>query len=130
MAEGRVAGIGGVFLRAQEPERLAAWYREHLGIVATQAGQADPEGRYFWIQDAGPTVSAKFPADSDYWPADRQVMINYRVEGLDALLARLEKAGIQISHREQMEGVGRFARVHDPEGNPLELWEPAEMPEA
>jgi predicted enzyme related to lactoylglutathione lyase len=47
------------------------------------------------------------------------------VEGLDALLARLEAAGIAISHREAMEGVGSFARIHDPDGNPLELWEPA-----
>ena len=125
MTEGRVTGIGGVFIRAKDPSALAAWYREHLGIVATEAGQADPDGRYFWMQDAGATVSAMFATDSDYWPAERQVMINYRVDGLDALLARLEAAGIAVSHREQMEGVGKFARAHDPEGNPLELWEPA-----
>ncbi len=67
---------------------------------------------------------AMFPRDSDYFAADRRVMLNLRVEDLDALLTRLEAAGVAISHREAMDGVGSFARIHDPEGNPLELWEP------
>lgn len=126
MSEGKVSGIGGVFIRTDNPTRLAEWYRAHLGFVVTEAGQADPDGNYVWMQDAGPTVFSFFRAGSDYWSAERQVMINLRVEGLDAMLARLDGAGIAISHREEMEGVGRFARVHDADGNPLELWEPAE----
>jgi predicted enzyme related to lactoylglutathione lyase len=125
MAEGKVEGIGGVFLRVSDPEALSAWYRDHLGIDATCSGQPTPDGKWVWDQDAGPTVFAAFAKDSDYFAADRQVMLNFRVSGLDALVARLEAAGIEISHREEMEGVGRFARIHDPEGTPVELWEPA-----
>ena len=125
MAEGKVLGIGGLFIRSADPAALAAWYRDHLGIAATESGQPTPEGEWVWMQETGPTVFAGFKAESDYWSADRQVMLNLRVEGLDALLAKLEQTGIAASHREEMEGVGRFARIHDPDGNPLELWEPA-----
>jgi catechol 2,3-dioxygenase-like lactoylglutathione lyase family enzyme len=124
MAQGKVLGIGGVFLRSQDPARLAAWYRDHLGFVATEAGKADPEGNWTWAQEAGDTVFAAFPADSDYWQPERQVMLNLRVARLDALLARLAAAGIEATHHEDMDGIGRFARVHDCDGNPVELWEP------
>ncbi|QZH75515.1 MAG: VOC family protein [Erythrobacter sp.] len=124
MSQGRVTGIGGLFIRSADPARLAAWYRDHLGFAATASGEPTPEGEWVWMQDAGPTVFAAFRAESDYFAADRQTMLNLRVEGLEALLARLEAAGVAISHREMMEGVGAFARVHDCDGNPVELWEP------
>ncbi len=125
MAEGKVVGIGGLFIRSADPAALAAWYRDHLGIAATESGQPTPEGEWVWMQKAGPTVFAAFKADSDYFAADRQTMLNFRVEALDALLDRLTAAGVVISHRESMEGVGNFARIHDCDGNPLELWEPS-----
>ena len=125
MTEGRVLGIGGLFIRSADPARLAAWYREHLGFVATEAGKPDPDGNYVWAQEAGYTVFSAFPETSDYWRADRQVMLNLRVAALDALLERLAGEGIDASHREEMEGVGRFARIADCDGNPVELWEPA-----
>lgn len=125
MAEGKVLGIGGMFVRSADPARLAAWYRDHLGIAATQSGQPTPDGEWVWMQDAGPTVFAAFQDTSDYWQSERQVMLNLRVEGLDALVARLAEAGVEATHREEMEGVGRFARIADCDGNPLELWEPA-----
>lgn len=121
---GKVLGIGGVFLRSPDPARLAAWYRDQLGIAATQSGQPTPDGEWVWMQQAGPTVFAAFAADSDYWQSERQTMLNLRVAGLDEIVARLEAAGIAVSHREEMEGVGRFARIHDCDGNPVELWEP------
>lgn len=125
MSECRVLGIGGLFIRSADPARLAAWYRDHLGIAATQSGQPTPDGEWVWMQQAGPTVFAGFAADSDYFEADRQVMLNLRVEGLEALLSRLSAAGIEATHREDMEGVGTFARILDCDGNPVELWEPA-----
>jgi predicted enzyme related to lactoylglutathione lyase len=124
MAEGRVTGIGGVFIRSDDPKGLAAWYREHLGMVVTTAGEPDPDGNWNWAQEAGDMVFAMFPRDSDYFPAEKQVMLNFRVEGIDALVGRLAGAGIEITRRETIEGNGRFARIHDPEGNALELWEP------
>ena len=123
MAEGRVLGIGGLFIRSADPARLAAWYRDHLGIAATESGQPTPDGEWVWMQEAGPTVFAGFEADSDYFAADRQVMLNLRVEGLEALLDKLAEAGVDHTHREGMDGVGEFARIADCDGNPVELWE-------
>ncbi|AKH44097.1 putative enzyme related to lactoylglutathione lyase [Altererythrobacter atlanticus] len=126
MAEGRVLGIGGIFLRAQDPQRLAAWYRDNLGFTVTCAGQPSPDGAWFWQAEGGDTVFSIFPADSDYFAADRQVMINLRVSGMDALIARLRDHGIAVETRAEWDHpeTGRFARIHDAEGNPIELWEP------
>lgn len=114
-----VTGIGGLFFRARDPEALAKWYLEQLGVGA-------PPGVYLWPQQAGPTVFQPFPAGSDYFAAEKAFMLNLRVEGLDALLARLRAAGVEITTKPEWDDpqVGRFARIHDPEGNPIELWEP------
>jgi len=125
MTKGKVLGIGGLFFRSADPARLAEWYRDHLSFNATQSGQPTPDGEWTWQQQAGHTVFAAFAQDSDYWQAERQVMLNLRVEGLDNLLESLAASGIAASHCEVLEGVGSFARIHDCDGNPVELWEPA-----
>lgn len=113
-----VQGIGGIFFRSRDPEARAAWYREHLGIEAGHDG--------IWQQQAGMTVFAPFPADSDYFAADQAFMLNLRVDDLFGLVDRLEAAGIAVERKEEWEGTeyGSFARTHDPEGLPIELWEP------
>jgi predicted enzyme related to lactoylglutathione lyase len=113
-----VTAIGGVFFRARDPKALQQWYSQHLG-VGGEWGQ--------WEQQAGPTVFAPFAADTDYFPADRQWMLNFRVSGLDQLLSQLCEAGIEVITKDEWNdpSIGRFARIHDPEGNPVELWEPA-----
>jgi predicted enzyme related to lactoylglutathione lyase len=112
-----VTGIGGIFFRAKDPKSMSAWYAEHLGVGAGEWG--------VWQTESGPSVFSPFAADSDYFPADRQWMINLRVTGLDALLATLRAAGIEVITKTEWDdpAVGRFARIHDPEGNPIELWE-------
>ena len=114
-----VTGIGGFFFRAADPQGLAAWYLRHLGVGA-------PEGAFVWDQRAGPTVFAPFAADTDYFAADRRWMLNLRVDDLDGLIASLSAAGVIVTTKPEWNapGVGRFARIHDPEGNPIELWEP------
>ena len=114
-----VTGIGGFFFRAQDPQALAAWYAEHLGIGGGAFGS--------WEQQAGETVFAPFEASTDYFPAAQQWMLDLRVEGLDALKAALEAKGIEVITDPAWDapGVGRFARIHDPEGHAIELWEPA-----
>lgn len=123
-----VTGIGGLFFRAYDPEALSAWYREHLDIGAGCGGEdgtADPDS-WYWHASGGPTVFAPFKTTTDYFPADRQFMLNLRVHDLDSLLARLNAAGITAETRAEWDtpDTGRFARIHDPEGNPIELWEP------
>jgi predicted enzyme related to lactoylglutathione lyase len=126
MAEGKVVGIGGVFLRADDPAELSAWSREHLGFTVTAGGEPAPDGYWSWKQEAGDTVFSFFPRDNNYFPTDRQTMLNFRVTGLDALVDRLKAAGIAAERRAEWDhpDVGLFARIHDPEGNPIELWEP------
>jgi predicted enzyme related to lactoylglutathione lyase len=113
-----VTGIGGVFFRAKDTKALQQWYGEHLGVA--------PQGWDPWQQEAGPTMIMPFAADTDYFPSDRQWMMNYRVSELDALLAKLRAAGIEVRTDPSWDTpeTGRFARIHDPEGNPIELWEP------
>ena len=117
----KALGLGGLFFRASDPKALALWYETHLGIAPVPE---DAEGQV-WMQAAGPTVFAPFAADTDYFPSDRGHMVNFRVADLDAMIAQLTRAGIAVSHQQTMDGIGRFARVHDPEGNPIELWQPA-----
>ncbi len=113
-----VTGIGGFFFRAKDPKALAAWYVEHLGVGSAPHGE--------WQTQAGPSVFSPFRQDTDYFAADRQWMLNLRVDDLDGMCAALRASGLEVITKPEwdMPGVGRFARVHDPEGNPIELWQP------
>ena len=111
----KATGIGGVFFRSRDTDALAKWYETHLGVPG------------FWQQEAGMTVFAPFKETTDYFPAAKQWMINFRVDDLDALIAQLTLAGIAVETRPDewdTPETGRFARIADPEGNQIELWEP------
>jgi predicted enzyme related to lactoylglutathione lyase len=114
----RVVGIGGHFMRAADPAALSVWYRECLGLDVDEHG--------LWRQEAGPTVFATFESETDYFGSrDQQTMLNFRVRDLDAMLAQLRARGADVAGEAQdMEGVGRFGWVTDPEGNRIELWQP------
>jgi glyoxylase I family protein len=119
----KVAGIGGLFFRAHDPDALARWYLDHLGITLTPMAEGAP----VWQQEAGPTVFTPFPDKSGQPFGDpaKNWMVNFRVHHLDKLVAQLQKAGIEVKVDPQTYSYGRFARLHDPEGNPIELWQPA-----
>jgi glyoxylase I family protein len=117
----KVTGIGGLFFRARDPEALARWYRDHLGVTPTPTSYDELP----WSQEPGPTVFAPFPTDTDYFGASHQTwMVNFRVRDLTAMIAQLEAAGIGVTPDPEPYPNGRFARLKDPEGNPIELWEP------
>jgi len=118
----KVLGIGGLFFKSESPERLAKWYETNLGIspVPTSHGQKS------WHQDAGPTAFAPFKKDTKYFGKPEQTwMVNFRVADLKAMIAQLRAAGIAVEEPQSSPN-GDFARLHDPEGNPIELWEPKE----
>ena len=118
----RVAGIGGLFFRARDPKALAQWYQDHLGVNVTPQHEGDP----VWNQQAGPTAFTPFPEKSNYFgDAAKQWMINFRVNDLDKMAQQLEAAGIEVKIDPTTYPNGRFAHLHDPEGNPIELWQPA-----
>jgi predicted enzyme related to lactoylglutathione lyase len=113
----RVLGIGGLFMRAGDPDALSRWYRDCLGLDAGENG--------LWRQEAGPTVFAAFDSETDYFgPRTQQTMLNFRVRDLEAMLAQLRSKGADVAEETQdMDGVGRFGWVTDPEGNRVELWQ-------
>ena len=123
-----VIGMGGYFFRAKDPKALKAWYRDRLGVGGgmgtDDAGQSN---EWVWFTRGGPMVFEPFKADTDYFPAEKQAMINLRVSDMDGLLGSLRAAGVEVITKPEWDSpeLGRFARVHDPEGNAIELWEPA-----
>ena len=117
----RVTGIGGFFFRAKDPAVLAQWYADHLGVDLVPPTYEEE----VWRQEAGPTVFAPFPADTEYFGRDEQAwMLNFRVRDLDALVQQLRDAGVEVDVDPELYPNGRFARLVDPEGNPIQLWEP------
>jgi len=117
----KVTGIGGMFFRAKDPTSLKRWYEQHLGVTVTPA---DYEQRP-WHQEAGPTAFEPFPADTSYFGRPGQAwMINFRVRDLAAMVTQLQAAGLEVTVDPESYPNGRFARLHDPEGNPVELWQP------
>ncbi len=122
----RVTGIGGIFFKARDPQRLIAWYRDHLGVPV----QGDETYCDFQWRGAdtdktpGRTAWSVFPADTDYFGSGPQsLMINYRVASMDRMLAQLRAANVPVLKTENYD-YGRFAWIEDPEGNRVELWEP------
>jgi catechol 2,3-dioxygenase-like lactoylglutathione lyase family enzyme len=118
-----VTGIGGVFFRSQDPQKLQAWYEQHLGIEPDAAGYVVMR---WGGEHEGSTVWALFPEDTEYFgPPSAAFMINYRVDDLNAMLDKLIVAGVKVDDIQHEDENGRFGWAWDPEGNRIELWEPA-----
>ncbi len=113
--------MGGLFFRARDPKQLGRWYQTYLGVNLTPDTYEDSP----WFQEAGPTVLQPFPMTTAYFGTGGQSwMVNFRVRDLDAMAAQLWAAGIAVQIDPQDYPNGRFARLEDLEGNPIELWEP------
>jgi predicted enzyme related to lactoylglutathione lyase len=121
----RVIGIGGVFFKAKDPEKLRAWYQQHLGLEFDAYGSVSfgcPEEEE--QRKRAQTVWSLFPSDTKYFdPSKAPFMINYRVENLASLLAQLRNEGVEVDERMEEYEYGRFGWIMDPEGNRIELWE-------
>jgi predicted enzyme related to lactoylglutathione lyase len=115
----KVTGIGGLFFRAKDPKALAKWYNDHLGVAPVPtSGDEEP-----WKQEAGTCAFSPFKESTTYFgEGGKAWMVNFRVANLDAMAAQLTAAGIAVEINPD-ESFGRFARLYDPEGNPIELWQ-------
>jgi len=123
----RVTGLGGIFLKANDPKAQYAWYEKHLGIKAkAEAGGAMFHWRYADDPEkAGMTIWSMFPQNTKYFGTGNQTqMLNYIVDDLDALLDALKTEGVAIDPKGEQQEYGKFAWITDPEGNRIELWEP------
>jgi predicted enzyme related to lactoylglutathione lyase len=120
----RVTGIGGVFFKSKDPRKLSVWYEKHLGL------KSEDNVVFFRWRDAntdapGTTLLSFFPQDTKYFePGTSPLMMNYRVENLDALLEMLRAEGVDIHEKRENSEYGQFAWITDPDGNKIELWQP------
>jgi lactoylglutathione lyase len=123
----KVTGLGGIFFKCDDPKKMNEWYKENLGIPASAWGAS-----FDWRYDENPekkgqTAWATFPKNAkNFEPSTKEFMINYRVENLEALIAELKEAGVTIVDEIATYEYGKFVHILDPEGNAIELWEPAE----
>jgi len=113
----RITAFGGVFFHSANPEALSAWYRDMLGLTIEEG--------------AGPAYGVWAPFNKDtghFKPSSREFMINFAVDDLDGFLAGLEAKGVEVNSRQQMDGMGKFAWILDPDGTKIELWQPEQEP--
>ena len=122
----RVTGIGGVFIKANDPAALGAWYKRHLGIDVQDWGGA----AFAWADadgtPVGGTTAWSVGDGSNFAPSKASFMVNYRVEDLVALLQALRDEGCQVLEETDDSEYGKFGWVIDLEGNKVELWQPPE----
>lgn len=122
----RVTGIGGIFFKSKDPEKMKPWYQTHLGFDTDAYG-----ARFEWRSSMGPegkgaTLWCPFPDSTKYFePCGKDFMLNFRVENLDALVNVLQAEGVTVLDEIATYDYGKFVHILDLEGNKLELWEPA-----
>lgn len=124
--QGRILGIGGIFFKTADQAKTREWYARHLGLADKGHGVMLPWREHDDPQKEHVTVWSAFPANTEYFgPGKAEFMVNYIVDGLDALLERLQKEGVKIDPKRMNESYGKFAWIYDGDGNKIELWEPA-----
>ena len=124
----RVVGLGGIFFKAKEPEKLSAWYQKHLGLDVEEWGGVtfqEGAGAELTPQRKSYISWSPFDADTKYFsPSEKPFMINFRVHDLDAVLTELRQEGVQVDDKTEASEFGKFGWLMDPEGTRIELWEP------
>ena len=127
----RVRGIGGVFFKSENPDKLQAWSRDILGIQIDSFGGAFFRWSALDTSNGAGTVFAPFKADTEYFsPSQKPFMVNFVVDNLDAMLAQARQGGAVVEDKITEESYGKFGWLLDPEGNKIELWEPRTPKEA
>jgi predicted enzyme related to lactoylglutathione lyase len=124
----KVTGIGGIFFKCKDPKKMREWYQAHLGLNTNQYGAV-----FEWRQGAdstkkGFTQWTPFSEKTKYFePSQKDFMINYRVENLEALVSQLKKDGVTVTDTMEAVEYGKFIHILDAEGNKVELWEPNDV---
>ncbi len=115
----KITGLGGAFLRVDDPKALYAWYEQHLGLSSAHGGF-----HFEASDDKAPIVVSFFKRTNDYFPVAQATMLNLKVDDLDAILDKLSAAGVSVDPKRESHEYGRFGWFTDPEGNRVELWQP------
>lgn len=123
----KVTGIGGIFFKSDNPEKIKEWYRKNLGLKMNEYGSLFEFGNSDEHSRKGYLQWSPFPRDTDYFnPSKKDFMINYRVADLTGLVGELKRNGVTILDKIEVYEYGKFIHILDPENNKIELWEPAE----
>jgi predicted enzyme related to lactoylglutathione lyase len=123
----KVTGIGGIFFKCKDPQKMNEWYKTHLGIDAGNYGATFEYGEGADSNKKGQTQWTAFPETTNYFePSEKPFMINYRVADLEALMVELKKGGVTLLDEMEEFEYGKFVHILDPEGNKIELWEPVD----
>ncbi len=123
----KVTGVGGIFFKCEQPDKMKEWYGKHLGIVTNQYGSLFEFRKSDKPTEKGYLQWSPFEEDSEYFePSDKDFMINYRVENIEDLVEELRKNGIPILDDIESFEYGKFVHILDPENNKIELWEPVD----
>jgi predicted enzyme related to lactoylglutathione lyase len=121
----KVTGIGGIFFKCNDPNKMREWYKTHLGFDTNDYGAT-----FEWKDKSDPSLNGStqwspFPETTKYFePSNKDFMINYRVADLEALVVELKKEGVTIVDEIENYDYGKFIHIIDIEGNKIELWEP------
>ncbi len=121
----RVTGIGGIFFKSKNPEKIKNWYKEHLGMIVNEYGSVFEFIKSGEPFEKGYLVWSPFKEDTDYFnPSGKEFMINYRVENIEDLVEQLKKEGVKVLDEIETYEYGKFVHIMDIDGNKIELWEP------
>jgi predicted enzyme related to lactoylglutathione lyase len=127
MKEKKVTGIGGIFFKAEDPQKMRDWYRDNLGLVTNEYGSLFEFRLSDNPAEKGYLQWSPFSAKTDYFePSKKEFMINYRVENLEKLVEELKASGVTILDTIEVYEYGKFIHILDPESNKIELWEPVD----
>ena len=121
----KVTGIGGIFFKCEDPDKIKAWYKENLGIDTNAYGASFEWRNKDNPEQIGVTQWSPFKKDTPYFaPSEKAFMINYRVENIVKLVETLKENGVTILDKIESYDYGKFVHILDNEGNKIELWEP------
>ena len=124
----KVTGIGGIFFKCKNPDKVKEWYATNLGLVVDAYGSTFKTRDINNPNQINHTQWSPFKDDTNYFePSKKEFMVNYRVENLTDLVEELKKRGVTILDKIEHFDYGKFVHILDPEGNKIELWEPVDQ---
>ena len=124
MTDASVRGIGGIFFKCHNPEKIKAWYTKHLGLKTNEYGSLFEFRKSDQPEKKGYLQWSPFSNDTDYFqPSEKEFMINYRVQNIEGLVKKLKSEGVEVLDDIASYDYGKFVHIMDPEGNKIELWE-------
>lgn len=121
----KVTGVGGIFFFSDDTKGLKEWYAKNLGIETNDWGATFESRSIENPEHVNSLQWSPFKKESNYFaPSKKEFMINYTVQNIEALVAKLKENGVTVLDDIAAYDYGKFVHIMDAEGNKIELWEP------